>query len=59
MLTSENEIQIAEQALAMGANCYITKPFDLEYLKKDVLRLLVEKGGAPCYDGTPWRHVPE
>ncbi len=40
MLTSEDDIEIAKQALELGAAQYITKPFDAEDLRKMVARLL-------------------
>jgi len=46
MLTSEQELESAKCALNLGAVEYITKPFDAEYLRAEVDRLL-ESGDHP------------
>src|SRR5581483_2346265 len=40
MLTGEQEIELAERTLKLGATEYVTKPFDVDYLKGEVRRLL-------------------
>jgi DNA-binding response OmpR family regulator len=54
ILTSEHDIDTARKALNLGATVYVTKPFDLSYLRDEVRRLLAlpEEAGD---DGRPWR----
>jgi DNA-binding NtrC family response regulator len=56
MLTSHQEIELAKIALDMGAIAYVTKPFDADFIRGEVARLL-----APAADdaggGRPWRVV--
>ena len=54
MLTGEREISIARRALELGAVSYITKPFDVDFLRAEIQRLL---GEASPVDGEyrPWR----
>ena len=56
MLTSHQEIELAKIALDLGAIAYVTKPFDAEFIRGEVARLL-----APAADdaraGRPWRVV--
>ncbi|OGS38935.1 MAG: hypothetical protein A2506_05840 [Elusimicrobia bacterium RIFOXYD12_FULL_66_9] len=40
MVTGQNDIELAQQALALGATEYVTKPFDLAQLKEKVVRCL-------------------
>jgi DNA-binding NtrC family response regulator len=54
MLTSHQEIELAKIALDLGAIAYVTKPFDAEFIRGEVARLLapaVEDAGG----GRPWR----
>jgi len=60
MLTGEKEIELAERTLTLGATEYVTKPFDIDYLKGEVRRLLrLEAGDEPRPDGAPWRIDPD
>jgi two-component system response regulator RegX3 len=52
MLTGVDDVDAAVLALNEGARAYVTKPFDPEYLRTEVGRLL-EPGAAP--DDPPWR----
>ena len=56
MMTSHQEMEIAKNALDLGAIAYVTKPFDADYIRGEVSRLL-----APQADdaggGRPWRVV--
>lgn len=58
MLTSESEVDTAKRALELGAAEYVTKPFDLEFLRGEVRRYMAPppEGGAP-EDPPPWRVV--
>ncbi|MBI3549081.1 MAG: response regulator [Elusimicrobia bacterium] len=60
MLTGENEMGIAMKALEMGAAMYVTKPYEAEYLREQVERLVT--AGARASDGgdnpRPWRVEP-
>ena len=47
MLTGENDIDLAKQALALGAAEYITKPFDWDQLKERVGRCMRHGQGGP------------
>lgn len=55
MLTSRTEIELAKAALDLGAVEYLTKPFDADYIRAEVARLLAPppKNGG----GRPWRVV--
>lgn len=57
MLTGELDLSVAREALNRGARAYITKPFEPEALRAEVVRLT---GGEPAKpDGDPpWRVVP-
>jgi DNA-binding NtrC family response regulator len=56
MLTSHQEIEFAKSALDLGAIEYLTKPFEADFIRGEVARLL-----APPDDkrdgGRPWRVV--
>lgn len=53
MLTGLEDLAVARTALELGARSYITKPFDPEVLRCEILRLT---GGEPPQDfGPPWR----
>lgn len=53
MLTSEGDIEVAKQTLDNGANAYITKPFNVESLRAEVMRLMSSK--LDDKSGRPWR----
>jgi DNA-binding response OmpR family regulator len=57
MLTGICDIEVAKEALDRGACAYITKPFDDEFLRGEVERLLDrgKKGKAAADSGRPWR----
>lgn len=58
MVTGQNDIELAKQALALGAEEYITKPFDLPQLKKKVERCMKAAPKDAKRDGRPpWRTV--
>jgi DNA-binding response OmpR family regulator len=54
MLTSRMEIEFAKSALDLGAIEYLTKPFEADFIRAEIARLL-----APPDDkkdgGRPWR----
>ena len=56
MLTSHQEIELAKIALDLGTIAYVTKPFDADFIRGEVARLLAppadEAGGV-----RPWRVV--
>lgn len=56
LLTSERDLEVAKQALNIGAAAYVTKPFDMEFLRAEVRRLmsckLDDKSGRPWRRGT-------
>lgn len=61
MLTSERDIETAQGALSLGACEFVTKPFDIEYLRSEIERLLdTTKDGATKQDtsGRPWKILP-
>lgn len=62
MLTGLCDISIAKEALDCGARAYITKPFDDQYLRGEVERLLEtckkSDGDAGAASGRPWRVRP-
>lgn len=54
MLTGEREIDTARRALELGAVSYVTKPFDVDFLRSEIQRLLSE--ALPEGDSyRPWR----
>ncbi len=56
MLTSHQDVDLAAQALTLGAAEFVTKPFDADYIRAEVENLLhpPRKGaGDP-----PWSHAP-
>lgn len=58
MLTGQNDIELAKQALALGAAEYITKPFDLAHLKEKVERCMGSvRENERKEGGPPWRTV--
>ena len=52
VVTGRDDIELAKQALALGAAEYITKPFDLDRLLGEVERIL-RPSGKPT--ARPWR----
>ena len=55
MLTSERDLEVAARALKLGATEYVTKPFDAEYIRAEVIRLTGASGES--LDGKPWKVV--
>jgi DNA-binding NtrC family response regulator len=58
MLTSERDSETARVALSLGAVQFITKPFDIDYLRDEMQRILGAAGdGAKQQDssGRPWK----
>lgn len=43
MITGHDDIKLAKYCLEIGASDYITKPFDLDYLKTSVLASIITK----------------
>jgi DNA-binding NtrC family response regulator len=41
MITAYEDVELAEQALKLGAYDYIKKPFDLDYLRESVLSKII------------------
>ena len=56
MLTSEQNIDVAAKALKLGATEFVTKPFDVDYIRAETVRLM-SSTGKPS-DGKPWRAAP-
>lgn len=56
MLTSEQDVEAARSALAAGARQFITKPFDIEYLRSEILKVLGGSEPDPT-GGAPWKHA--
>ncbi|HXS99256.1 MAG TPA: response regulator [Elusimicrobiota bacterium] len=56
MLTSHTEIELAKTALDLGAVEYLTKPFDADYIRAEVARLLAPP--PEMNGGRPWRVAP-
>lgn len=53
MLTSESDIEAARETLRLGAAAYVTKPFDMDFLRAEIRRLM---GSKPAdQGGRPWR----
>ena len=59
MLTGELDLEIAREALELGARSYVTKPFEVETLRAEVKRLLepMQKKGEG--EDRPWRIAGE
>ncbi|MBI5245023.1 MAG: response regulator [Elusimicrobia bacterium] len=59
MLTAQADLELARQALDLGANAYITKPFDFGDLRREVKRLLEGPSREEKdHDYRPWRVNP-
>ncbi|MBI2361805.1 MAG: response regulator [Elusimicrobia bacterium] len=52
MLTATTNIEMARKALEHGAAAYVTKPFDMGFLRNEVRRLLRPH---PDAEAPPWR----
>jgi DNA-binding response OmpR family regulator len=59
MLTSGRDVAVARRALDLGAAAYVTKPFDLDFLRAEIRRLLAARAeGAPGGPSErPWRRA--
>jgi DNA-binding NtrC family response regulator len=57
MLTSHLELELAKSALDLGALAYITKPFEANFIRDEVDRLLAPPVGQED-GGRPW-HVKD
>jgi DNA-binding response OmpR family regulator len=56
MLTAQADLELARQALDMGAKAYITKPFDFGALRGEVKAILTDLTQAEKNDSyRPWR----
>jgi DNA-binding NtrC family response regulator len=53
MVTSHQEIELAQSALSSGAIEYLTKPFDADTIRREVARLL--EPPRKTDHGRPWR----
>ncbi|MCX5794043.1 MAG: response regulator [Elusimicrobia bacterium] len=59
MLTAQADLELAREALDLGANAYITKPFDFGELRGEVKRLLEGPSQRQKDDDyRPWRVTP-
>ena len=54
MLTSHQEIEFAQKALDLGAIEYLTKPFEADFIRGEIARLLAPPDEEKD-DGRPWR----
>lgn len=54
MLTGNEELEMAERAMKMGAISYMTKPFELEVIREVVLSALGAAGGGET-GARPWQ----
>ncbi len=54
MLTGNEELEMAERAMKMGAISYMTKPFELEVIREVVLSALGAAEGGEA-GAKPWR----
>jgi len=54
VLTGEYDMETAKRALDLGATAYLTKPFDVAFLRAEVRRLLQIERRAED-GGRPWR----
>ena len=58
MLTSERDLEAARTALSLGASQFVTKPFDIDYLRDEIRRLLDAAPGGSDPSGRPWKIAP-
>jgi DNA-binding response OmpR family regulator len=59
MLTAQADLELARQALELGASAYITKPFDFGQLRGEIRRLLEGPSREEKdHDYRPWRVTP-
>jgi DNA-binding response OmpR family regulator len=59
MLTAQADLELARQALELGASAYITKPFDFGQLRDEVMRLVEGPSREEKdHDYRPWRVTP-
>ncbi len=59
MLTAQADLELARQALELGASAYITKPFDFGQLRGEIARLLEGPSREKSdHDYRPWRVTP-
>ncbi|MBI5624428.1 MAG: response regulator [Elusimicrobia bacterium] len=54
MLTSKADIEFAQRALQLGAVSYVTKPFDHDFLREEIARILKAASGEED-PYRPWR----
>jgi DNA-binding NtrC family response regulator len=54
MLTSQQDVDIAAKALNLGAVEYVTKPFDADYIRAEVSRLI---GPPESSNARPWKVI--
>lgn len=55
MLTGNDDLEIAQKALGMGATSYITKPFEADVIREVVMSALKEREGGGKTSARPWR----
>ncbi len=55
MLTGNDELEMVNKALEMGALSYITKPFEFDVIRKVVLSALADREGVKKPGDRPWR----
>jgi DNA-binding response OmpR family regulator len=56
MLTGKQDLSVARKALNLGADAYVTKPFDAAFLRDEVRRLLsLDEPEDAEAEGKPWR----
>ena len=53
MLTSHHDLDLARLALEQGASAYVTKPFDVAYIRAEASRLLAARTEGP--NQKPWK----
>jgi DNA-binding NtrC family response regulator len=55
VLSGVCDVAVAATALERGASAYITKPFDSQYLRGEIHRLLAASEHSSSSAGMPWR----
>ncbi|MFA6094234.1 MAG: response regulator [Elusimicrobiota bacterium] len=55
VLTAHGDIESARGCLEIGANGYITKPFDMDYLRAVISDYVERRFGNPESTKPPWR----